>query len=206
MEDAQRRTNVLLSPNLARLVVFKIGGSLLEWPAFPERLEALLDEYESSRCLLIVGGGQAADLVRDWDRRFFLGEERAHWLAVRTLTLNAALVCTLLPRAVLVASREAAEAAWAEERRPILDAFACLSSVEQRGRPTTPHCWDATADTISAWIAGEWAADELVLVKSIHRPAGGLREAEQTHAVDPLFRRHAESLPQVSWINLRQPG
>ena len=46
-------------------LLIKVGGSLLDWPAFPASLRAYLTGRPDRRPLLIVGGGGAADLVRE---------------------------------------------------------------------------------------------------------------------------------------------
>ncbi|MBW3540464.1 MAG: hypothetical protein KY476_09345 [Planctomycetes bacterium] len=51
------------------VVVYKLGGSLLTLPGFEQRLERLLaSRPEDERPLVVVGGGAAADVVREWDR------------------------------------------------------------------------------------------------------------------------------------------
>ncbi|MDC0274171.1 hypothetical protein OAK91_05515, partial [Planctomycetaceae bacterium] len=68
------------------LVVYKLGGSLLDLPDLGQRLMRLWSRRpEEERRLLIVGGGKFADVVREWDARFGLGDEDAHELAVMSL-------------------------------------------------------------------------------------------------------------------------
>ncbi|MFH1747164.1 MAG: hypothetical protein ABIG44_09000, partial [Planctomycetota bacterium] len=151
------------------------------------------------RPLLIVGGGEAADVVRRWDEVHRLGEERAHWLALRSLRLNEALLLQLLSESRLVKSREAAGDAWAESQIPVLCAHDFLRADESHARSHLPHTWDVTSDSVAAWIAIHWPADELVLLKSTSRPDadGGVVEA-----VDPYFRELRPQLPHVGWVNL----
>src|SRR4051812_9509912 len=88
--------------------VIKVGGSLLEWPELPGRLAAFLDDHRragdpsASPFTLIAGGGTAADMIRTLDRIHGLGDERAHWLAVDVLDLNARILASLLPGCVVV--------------------------------------------------------------------------------------------------------
>ena len=68
------------------VVIYKVGGSLLELPDLPRRLQ---DVVRPDVCpLFVIGGGRTADLVREWDRLHQLGEERSHGLALKAMQLN----------------------------------------------------------------------------------------------------------------------
>ncbi len=188
------------------LVVYKLGGSLLSCVDLAARLRAALQQRPRARALIVVGGGAVADVVRDWSRLHALSEEAAHWLAVRSLSLNRALVLRLLPESREVASRAAAESLWSEANRPLLlDVEACLREADVRDRSPLPHCWDVTSDAIAARIAARWDADELVLLKSTALPAEPTRdEAIRLELVDPFFWQLIDETPRVSWCNLRE--
>ncbi|MBC8115157.1 MAG: hypothetical protein H7062_12305 [Candidatus Saccharimonas sp.] len=188
------------------LVVYKLGGSLLSCVDLAARLRAVFQQRHDDRSLIVVGGGAAADVVRDWSRIHALSEDDAHWLALRSLSLNRALVRNLLPESREVSSREAAESLWSEENRPLLlDVEACLREAESPDRSPLPHCWNVTSDSIAAWIAARWDADELVLLKSTSLPANlTLDEATRQELVDPFFRHLASETPRVSWCSLRE--
>ena len=79
-----------------RTIVYKVGGSLLSLPDLASRICAVREQCSDSRPLLVVGGGKAADLVRDWDRNHQLGQERSHWLALESMKLNEAFLQELL--------------------------------------------------------------------------------------------------------------
>ncbi len=188
------------------LVVYKLGGSLLSCVDLAARLRAVFQQRPDDRSLIVVGGGAAADVVRDWSRIHSLSEEAAHWLALRSLSLNRALVRNLLPESREVSTRAAAESLWSEGIRPLLlDAEACLRGAESRDRSPLPHCWDVTSDSIAAWTAARWDADELILLKSTSLPANlTLDEATRLELIDPYFRQLANEMPRVSWCNLRE--
>lgn len=187
------------------LVVYKLGGSLLSCVDLAARLRAVFEQRPDDRSLIVVGGGAAADVVRDWSCIHALSEETAHWLALRSLSLNRALVRNLLPESREVSSREAAESLWSEENRPLLlDVEACLREAESLDQSLLPHGWDVTSDSIAAWIATRWEANELVLLKSTSLPANlTLDEASRLELVDLFFRHLANETPRVSWCNLR---
>src|SRR5437868_6532113 len=82
--------------------VVKVGGSLFDLPNLRERLRSFLKSLDASAVLLIPGGGRATDVIRDLDRRHSLGEEASHWLALRSLSLNAHVLAELLSPARVV--------------------------------------------------------------------------------------------------------
>lgn len=189
-----------------KLVVVKLGGSLLSCPDLAERLRAILSQWPEARHLIVVGGGPAADVVRGWSRDHSLPEEVAHWVAVRSLSLSRLLVRHLLPESREVSSREAAQALWSEGHTPLLlGVEAYLREAEAHDSSPLPHRWDVTSDSIAAWVAHRWTADELMLLKSVNLPAEiDAVEAARQELVDPFFPTVAEKLPRVSWCNLRE--
>ena len=183
------------------LAVVKVGGSLYDLPDLGPRLQAWLQQTASA-VLLVPGGGPTADVVRDFDRIHRLGEERAHWLALGALQLNAHFLTWLLPSAAVIDHPEQATRGVA-----ILNAFSFLSREKaacRKGR--LPHCWAVTSDAIAARAAVVAGAAELILLKSVTIPEGiSWEEAARSGFVDEWFaptlrearrRCGAPSLPQ----------
>jgi aspartokinase-like uncharacterized kinase len=181
------------------LIVLKLGGSLLSCPDLATRLRNLFAKIESSRVLVIVGGGESADVVRNWSTRFNLSDEAAHWLALRSLSVGRALVRTLLPEWGDEAIRF-----WKAQTAPLLlNIEASLSLAESHGETSLPHTWDTTSDSIAAWVAQEWDAHELILLKSTDLPRNStLHQACEADLVDANFPQFANQIPQVLWCNL----
>lgn len=186
------------------LVVFKLGGSLLERPGLAALLRAILAQRENSGALLVVGGGRTADLVRDWDRNHTLGDEVAHWLALDAMRLNEQLVQILLPEARPVRSAQQVAAALADRAPALLCADCFVRWGESAGYPSLPRSWKTTSDSIAAWTAELLTASELVLIKSVSLPASlSPDEAAAEQLVDPVFPAIAKRLPRISWVNGR---
>lgn len=185
------------------MVVLKLGGSLLALPDLAARIEAVLAQRCGAPVAMVVGGGAAAELVRAWDRVHALGDVPAHRLALAAMRLTAELVVTRLPAACIVADPESLTAAWSVGQLPLLAADAWLTQAEAVGRTTVPHTWEATSDSIAAWLATELAAEELVLLKSVDCPQGTLQQAADVDAVDPCFPVAAACISRLSWVNLR---
>lgn len=153
-----------------RTIVYKVGGSLLDLPELPRRIAAVLSQRPGTRPLLIVGGGAAADVVRQWDAIHALGEERAHWLALLSMMLGERLLAALLRDSQIVATRAEAEHTWKSGCVPILCAHEFLRTEEPASGDPLPHTWSVTSDSIAAWITHHWPCDELVLLKSVDLP------------------------------------
>src|SRR5438128_2120405 len=109
--------------NDERPVVVKVGGSLFDLPDLGVRLRTFLDHIGTHRVLLIPGGGASADVVRTLDRTHRLGEEAAHWLALRAMTLNAHFLTFILPTAYVVGRLTDCPALWQARLIPVLDAY-----------------------------------------------------------------------------------
>lgn len=184
--------------------VCKLGGSLLDWSGLPEVLAWLEQQWQGRPLVMVVGGGQTADLVRSWDRLFALGEERAHWLALQSLELNESLVTQLWPRLRPVRNRAQTEAALQDGVPALICASCFVRWGERQACPPLPHTWQVTTDSIAAWIAHLLNARELLLAKSVDLPTGcTLPEAARQGLVDDHFPNLARGLPRISWVNLR---
>lgn len=191
-----------------RTAVCKVGGSLYDLPDLPARLTAALAAAGVDRPLLFPGGGAAADLVRSWQPRFQLGETSAHWLAVRALEFNAALLQAVVPGAVVVQRPAEAAAIWELGGVPILAPLEFLRQAERQAYDEAPpHVWDVTSDSLAAWTALRWRIETLVLFKSAPLPAAGClaTSAAAQGLVDAYFPGLAGRLPHVAWCDLRAP-
>jgi 5-(aminomethyl)-3-furanmethanol phosphate kinase len=180
------------------LTVAKVGGSLFDLPDLRERLRAWVRTAGPS-VLLVPGGGTGADVIRHLDHVHRLGEERAHWLALRVLTVNAQLLADLMDAPVLPGPAISSPLA-------VLDPHAFCRADDARSGALR-HSWAVTSDAIAARVA-EVAGARLVLLKSFDRPAGMTWEdAGAAGLVDeafPALIRRASLT--VDWVNLRSPG
>lgn len=181
--------------------VVKLGGSLLDLPDLAARLRRWLGAQPAMPSVVLTGGGRLADAVREYDRRHALGDETAHWLAVRAMQRNARLTAALLPEASWATSVEE----LVEGARPlsIVDPWGLLHDDDRRFSPQPlPASWQVTSDSIAARLAQLCGAGELVLLKSTLPREASLAAAAAGGYVD-VFIPQALALPQVRCVNLR---
>lgn len=181
------------------LTVIKVGGSLYNVPDLVTRLRNFIFSLNVDHIIIYPGGGATADAVRELDRSQSLGEEAAHWLALRALTVNAYFLNGILP--------ELPVALWPElPGRAILDPFAfALADEENEGH--LPHCWSVTSDSLALRAALVLRARELILLKSV-KMADGMTwsEAAEAGIVDAFFPKAIAQAPGVKarLVALRQ--
>ena len=192
-----------MSSALVRVV--KVGGSLFTLPSLATALEVWLENQTPAVNVLIAGGGRLADVIREMDQRFSLGDEVSHWLCVDVLGVSAQLLETLLAesRCATTLADLQQQLTMGEPASPIVF---CPRHFMREDEPVVdgavlPHNWAATTDSIAARVARAIGADELVLLKSADPPA----EADSnSDYVDPHFAGASKDIRSVRMENLRR--
>ena len=183
--------------------VVKFGGSLLDLPDFPDRFNRYRASLPAGQnILMLVGGGESADVVRLLHKHFQFDNHDGHWLAIRAMQFNAHCIARVLG-GQLVEAVESCSPLWQQGKLTIVDPVAWLQHEETQGI-TIPHRWSFTSDSIAAHIARQIGASVLTLLKST-LPAGPVsaQEASRQGVVDEDFPAQCEGLPCVELLNLR---
>jgi aspartokinase-like uncharacterized kinase len=178
------------------LWVVKVGGSLYDWPGLAATLRAWINAAPA-RVVLLPGGGDGADVIRELDRVHRLGEEASHWLALRVLSLNAHLLAGWLQLPVTMAAPQDSHA--------ILDAQAFFEA-DEANADHLPHRWDVTSDSLAVRAAHRLLAEQLVLLKSTTwDDEDRWADAVQAGVVDAYFTEALKQTPslRVRAVNLR---
>jgi aspartokinase-like uncharacterized kinase len=177
------------------LTIVKLGGSLYDLPDLQGRLHHWLAERADDKVTLVPGGGATANVVRRFDAIHGLGEEKAHWLALRALALNAMFLAALMPGTPVVG-----HPCQAVPGVSILDPFAFAASDEGQN-PTCclPQSWETTSDAIAARAAVVGGAARLILLKSVTIPQGiDWKTAADLGFVDMVFAELIRQAPGVA--------
>ncbi|HZZ74264.1 MAG TPA: hypothetical protein VFE24_18655 [Pirellulales bacterium] len=195
-----------------RIRVCKFGGSLLTHPAAIERMGRWLAAQPSARTVVLVGGGNAVESLRQQSARGELCDDSAHWRAVAAMGEHARLLQAQIPAGLL--ARSLAEIAFvppelgSAESLPaelfFFDPTATLHNEDRRfSAGPLPSTWDVTSDSIAARIAQLLRAAELVLWKSCDLPAGSsLCRWSDGGFVDRYFPQAAAGLRAIRSVNL----
>lgn len=185
--------------------VVKVGGSLFGWAEFVSAWRGWLAEQPPAVNVLIAGGGKLADVIREADAAWGLGEEASHWLCVELLDVSARLLAAVLPEA-------RREDSWdgllrllsdGDGHQPIVLSPGQFLVEVEAGLPPQPlpHRWSVTSDSIAARIAQVLSAAELVVLKSADPPGPF---AHGPPYVDHHFAAVSEGLNRVRFVNLRR--
>jgi len=160
----------------SRLTVVKVGGGLSAAPgALATVGRALAQAGRHHRLLVVPGGGPFADAVRAFDRREPLSADAAHWMAILAMDQYAHVLAERIPGSLLVEESGGVNAALGEAGVAVLAPYRWL-----RAADVLPHSWNATSDSVTAFVAGAVDAGRLVLVN----PTSAVAAPE---LVDPCF-------------------
>jgi aspartokinase-like uncharacterized kinase len=174
------------------LQVVKVGGGLLAADGALDHVCATLGRRAGGRPVVVVpGGGPFADAVRAFERRVGLSDDAAHWMALLAMDQYAHALAERIPGAELVEDSGGIGAVLARGRVAVLAPYRWL-----RNADVLPHGWEATSDSVAAFVAGALDAARLILVK----PTDQLEEP-----VDEAFGRVVPAgLPVVivGWTSL----
>lgn len=138
------------------ITVIKLGGSLLSAGVLPACLDKIA--HYSGQVLIVPGGGVFADQVRRAQKDWGFDDLAAHRMAVLAMQQMALLFNSLKPDFGLFDRSSAycqktKTAIWSPDIQELDNAGIAAS-------------WDISSDSLAAWLAGQVAANELLLVKS----------------------------------------
>jgi dihydroneopterin aldolase len=164
------------------LTVVKLGGSF----AFSPHLKDWLDAIATcaGHVVLVPGGGPFADAVRAAQRDMGFDDRAAHRMALLAMEQYAGALANFCAQMLPADSTAAIRRALRERKVPVWCPARMVLAAED-----VPWSWDATSDSLAAWLAGRLGAKRVLLVKQI-RPAGAslnMQDFAAQELVDPLF-------------------
>ena len=186
--------------------IVKLGGSLLMRPDWVTAFTRWQESLSPMHTFLIVGGGLAADAVRDFDRSQNLEAQQSHELAIEAMGLSLQMASVALRQTEVISTIPST--APTEAAMQLLDVRPFLRTAEPKSAGIClPHDWSATSDSIAARVAVVLAAEELVLLKStLPRADSTWEQAAEQGVVDKHFPLAVKSVPLAYCVDLTDPG
>ena len=137
------------------VTVVKIGGSL-----FPEYTGALCEKLAESeeKLVLINGGGDLANKLREYDDIYNYSNETNHWNAIRCMDIIGNCIADKNKDIECVYSLEEIEEVHKKNKIPLLLIFELM----KRDNPLK-NSWNITSDSIACWVAHKINAKLLIL-------------------------------------------
>jgi aspartokinase-like uncharacterized kinase len=176
--------------------VVKIGGSLLDFELFSERIQDWLQRHPEMKTVFVVGGGNRADQVRQWEQRFALEVTESHWNCIEMMEVNSVMVASWFSNWVWIDEFD-------ELSRPSGPVVFATKKWLLNLQPPLPESWEVTSDSVAAQLASELKAKELVLLKSAEPPGGaGIESLVESGYLDKYFPVVAAG-QSVRLVNLR---
>jgi aspartokinase-like uncharacterized kinase len=145
------------------LSVIKVGGSIA---TKPDKLRALcqkmLELSKHHRLVVVPGGGEFADTVRQFDMKFHLSKPDPHRMAVLGMDQYGLLLVDLMADSVAVNGLDDAEKALNEGKLAVF-----LPSTLIFCEDPLENSWDVTSDSIALYISHRLLADKLLLTTDV---------------------------------------
>lgn len=184
---------------MKRLVI-KLGGSLFDGNHLSSWLN-VITEHTAGQAIIIPGGGDFADRVRDSQQASGFDDLSAHRLALLAMVQSGHALMAKQPALQPAFSELDIEQCLQSKRVPVWLPLTLINDQTQ-----IPASWNWTSDSIALWLACQLNAD-LCLVKSVTpvEPCYTADQLQQTGIVDnafPLLLR--QGMSDVHWLGPMQ--
>lgn len=138
-------------------------------------------ELEGTNSLVVLGGGEFANLIRKYDDILGLSDETAHWAAIDCMDIVAKLTADKVESAEIALSLEEAEKLSHEGFTPIL-----ITSAILREDDPFENSWEVTSDSIAAYISNLLNANLLIVtnVNGIYTKEPNVKGAKFIDVID----------------------
>lgn len=185
--------------------VVKIGGSLFDTPAI-EQLPKWLELQPPMTNLLVVGGGNTVDQIRELQTVEGFSDVEAHWRSITAMQATALKVAKRFRKIghdvpVLTYTKNTTFAK--QDSLTILDVGEFLRCDSEA---ILPQDWTVTSDSIAAKIAATAQAVELVLLKSTLPPTTATVSSLSSDGIVDEHFPQAFDRPMLRIVNARDNG
>jgi 5-(aminomethyl)-3-furanmethanol phosphate kinase len=181
--------------------VIKIGGSLA---LYPEKLKALcikLGELSKKHRLIVIpGGGEFSDAVRNLDKRFSLSARASHRMAILGMDQYGLLLSDLIPNSVTLSKLEEIICLLDSGGLPVF----LPSNLLLRDDPLE-NSWDVTSDSIAVYLAQRLQVNKVLLVTDVDGVYGDDPKTSKTKLIEQLSAREASAMNKRTSVDKALP-
>lgn len=167
-------------------------GSLGHDPALREWLTRLW-EVGGGRVVIVPGGGDFADAVRQYQREWQFDDLAAHNMCLLAMAQYAILMQGVVSELVLASNENRIRRALRDGRVAVW-----VPTDLMRSTPDSMTNWDTTSDSLAAWLSTSLNAERLMIVKSCEVEANAPLEALAARGV--LDRRFPGYVRDANYV------
>jgi len=143
--------------------IVKVGGSIALQPKKLRYLCKKLGALSKKYLLIVVpGGGEFADTVRQLDNRFHLSKASSHKMAILGMDQYGLLLADLIPNSTVAKGLDEATKALNSGKIPVFLPSSMLFTTDP-----LENSWDVTSDSIALYIASQLYANRVLLVTNV---------------------------------------
>lgn len=171
------------------ITVVKLGGSLMRSSELRDWLDTVQSLATMTNIVIVPGGGEFADKVREMQASLEFNEQIAHRLALLAMSQYGYLLAGMNQNIHVVGDLESLSSNL-DKNIPLLWLPTALLIDESE----IPASWDYTSDSIALWLATKLDANSLVLVKAkaLKQTETSLEDCIRNDVLDKGFQQLAE--------------
>lgn len=137
------------------VTVVKIGGSL--FPEYTGKLCELLTKSKE-KLVLVNGGGELANKLREYDKSYKFSDDVNHWNAIMCMDIIGNCIADQNEDIEVVYDIKDIESVHMRGKTPLLLTYNLIKNED-----AFKHSWNITSDSIACWLANKINAKLLIL-------------------------------------------
>ncbi len=170
------------------MIVIKLGGSLYGSPYLQQWLDKIVACAQP--IIIVPGGGPFADQVRDAQKQHPINDADAHHMALLAMAQFGLLLCGLHPKLTPYYF-------IGNEIKSTDKNLLWVPSKDLLSEKEIDQNWDVSADSLALWLAQQYKADKLLIIKNTELPESVLttEQASSLTLIDAAFPSHYQQHP-----------
>lgn len=176
-----------------------MGGSIMRSAELDDWLSTIHSLSASANIIIVPGGGEFADKVREMQYSLGFDDLTAHRLAILAMTQYGYLLASINQNFLIVEGHELLSKSL-NKGTPLL----WLPTELLKGTSKISASWDYTSDSIALWLATKLSADRLILVKAkvLEHGKKSVEKCIENGTLDTGFQRHMNEFHgKISLVN-----